>query len=818
MAKRSLDLALLLCCTSSMALAVRGWLVAAPAETAVGVSVAMASGLAALAIGRLKASLPILAGRLVLSGLEAPVQIVRDAGGVPTITGLHRTDIAQATGFLHAQERFFQMDLQRRTAAGELAVLFGARALDHDRGARVHRFRHRAEAIVAALTEAERSILDAYVRGVNQGLTALRSRPFEYWLLRARPAAWRAEDTILVIHAMFLGLQDGTGAVKRYRDDVHHRLGPALATFLFPDGSPSDCALDESLLEPDPTPATRPQGLDPADPRKTSLQETASPGSNCFAIAGALSHHGAAIVANDMHLALRLPTIWYRARLYSPVDESHPEQFVYDITGLTLPGVPMMVTGSNGRIAWGFSNACVDTGDVVVLEPSETNPERYTSPDGDQILDRTTEPLRSKGGRDDIVVVEESRWGPVIGTDGQDRKLAYRWIAHDLSAVNLRGLLALERAESTEAALAIAETIGMPHQNIVVGDTAGVIGWTITGRLPKRIGHDGRVPTSWADGTRGWSGSLLAHERPIVITPADHRIWTANTRVAGIESFATLGFGDYAHGARTGQIKAGLFAQWRFDEKALLAIQLDATARVLDRWQRLLRVALNDRIHRKGSTDLIARIEPWCNEAQPDAVGYRIVRTFRTELIGSIYAAFLGPLWPSATDAMPQIKRPLTHQIDEPAWRLVMEQPPHLVPPGFAGWDAVIEAAVEKTMDAVAASGGSETFTWGAVNRPGIRHPLSAAIPGLWRLLDPPNDPAAGDIYQPRVASPGFGAVSRCVVAPGHEEDGIFHMPGSQSGHPLSPYDRCRHEDWAAGRPSPFLPGPARWRLDLTPS
>ncbi|MBQ0818807.1 penicillin acylase family protein, partial [Microvirga sp. HBU67558] len=141
-----------------------------------------------------------------------------------------------------------------------------------------------------------------------------------------------------------------------------------------------------------------------------------------------------------------------------------------DITGVTLPGTPSVVAGSNGKIAWGFTNSYIDTGDVVILEPVAANPDLYRTPAGPRRLDHVEERLCPKGTACEILSIEESLWGPVIAADRQGRKLAYRWIAHDPVAVNLRGMLDLERAVTTGAALDIAHRLGIPHQNLVVGD------------------------------------------------------------------------------------------------------------------------------------------------------------------------------------------------------------------------------------------------------------------------------------------------------------------------------------------------------------
>src|SRR5215204_2274905 len=368
---------------------------------------------------QLRVSLPRLEGRVAAQALSAPVTVARDAQGVPTLTGRTRADLAWALGYLHSQERFFQMDGQRRIAAGELSELAGPIALSRDRTVRLHRFRHRAAAVLAAMTSDERSVLDAYVAGVNRGLGDLGALPFEYLLLRTKPEPWTAEDTVLTGFAMYLSLQEADGMTERRRAYAIEVLGQPLAKFLFPEGTSWDAPLDGSSL---PTPEMPPNGL-----RRAAAPvagdgeiEPTIPGSNGFAVGGAISSNGAAIVANDMHLGLRVPNIWYRARLVLEDGSGRP---TLDITGITLPGAPTIVAGSNGRIAWGFTNSYVDTSDVVVLEPVDGNPNLYRTPEGPKELSRVQERLCRTCRKSEALTIEESVWGPVIGTDQQGRKL-----------------------------------------------------------------------------------------------------------------------------------------------------------------------------------------------------------------------------------------------------------------------------------------------------------------------------------------------------------------------------------------------------------
>src|SRR5438105_1758695 len=325
--------------------------------------------LAALALGwlLLRASLPRLDGALAASGLTGAVRITRDSRGVPTIEATDRADLAYATGFVHAQDRYFQMDLSRRLAAGELAELFGGVALEQDRRARLFRFRTVAREVLAQAAPAERALREAYARGVNAGVADLAGRPWEYWVLGAPPLPWRPEDTILIEHAMWWDLQANGLRREILRQEINARLGGALCgarwkcglSFLYPAGTSWDAPVAPaqgavSAAEPAVPPA---EVLDvrtgsAAAAVSGSVPRAPAAGSNSWAVAGRLTATGAALVANDMHLGLRVPPLWYHARLRIASGAQ-----ALDLNGVTLPGAPLLVCESNGHIAWGFTNS-----------------------------------------------------------------------------------------------------------------------------------------------------------------------------------------------------------------------------------------------------------------------------------------------------------------------------------------------------------------------------------------------------------------------------------------------------------------------------
>jgi len=805
------------------------------AGVVVAVLIAAALAAACRVRGEIRASLPLLDGELALAGLGAPLTIERDARGVATIRAEDETDLVRATGFLHAQDRFFQMDLLRRSAAGELAALVGGAALELDRRLRVHRFRARAGAMLARASSSGRRSLEAYASGVNAGLSALGGKPFEYLLLRAEPEPWRPEDTTLVSLAMFLDLQDGNGSLESSLGLMHDLLPEALFDFLTPAGTEWDAPLDGSTIEPAPVPGPEVVDLRTMAPWSELARQPSEPsagvpaslpprGSNNWALAGSLSAHGGALLANDMHLGLAVPNIWYRLSSIR-TDSSGAE---LRVTGVTLPGTPGIVAGSNGHVAWGYTNSYADWSDLVVVEVDPASPDRYRTPDGWRRFETHRERLRVNScaaalacnGIVDAGAVEvrETIWGPVVDSDHLGRPRALRWVAHEADAVNL-DLLELAAARDLDAALAIATRAGIPGQNVAVADRSGRIGWTIMGRLPRRTGFDGRLPGSWADGSRRWDGWLDPGDYPRVVDPPEGRLWTANARVGGREYLERVGDGGFALGARASQIRDDLRALRRASEHDLLGVQLDDRAVFLERWHRFLLALLDERaVAGNESRTEFRRLlaETWTGRASIDSNAYRFVRAFRQFLAQEVFDTITLPCR-RADPAFEYFYR----QSEGPLWAIVTARPPNLLHPAYDGWEAWLLAVVDRTIDYYLKDGGTlAERTWGQRNTVRIAHPLSLAAPWIGRLLDldMPREPLPGDQHMPRVQGRSVGASERMVVSPGREQDGIFHMPGGQSGHPMSPFYRAGHRDWAEGRPSPFLPGETRYVLRLVPA
>ena len=755
----------------------------------------------------MRGSLPRLDGDAALPGLSAPATLSRDALGVLTVDASGRADAARALGWVHAQERYFEMDLLRRTAAGELSGLFGSIALDNDKRHRVHRLRARAQAQLRSLPANEQALLAAYADGANAGLAALGVRPWAYLPLRQRPQPWRAEDSLLVGYAMYFDLQGGDGADELALLRLRPHLPPALYALLRHDGTRWDAPMAGNVrgdaVLPDAAAVDLRRLPMPADaPRSGGIANDIMPGSNNFAVAGALTDDGRAILANDMHLGLRAPNIWFRARLRYP-DAAAPDALV-EATGFTLPGLPAVIAGSNGHVAWGYTNGYVDVADWQRILPCGKSQSPGCTPTRVH-----REHIAVAGGKPVPFEVEESDWGPILHRD-EDGALALRWIAHAPDALNLH-LGEMTRAGNVEQALAIAQQVRMPAQNLLLADRFGRVAWRLTGALPQRAAGCDPASLLQAPSCAPWP--VAGSGAPRLLDPPSGRLWSANNRTADGAALARVGDGGYALGARARQIRDGLFIAPRLDEQSLLAIQLDDRALFLQPWQALLRevAAQSGTPALRALSEAAAAPMP---RASADSVAYRVVRAWRLAVSERLASGLLAPAQAALGDAF---RMPALQQFEGVAWPLVTRRPPHLLPRRFASWDALFEDAAVQVRDELSQAGPLAARSWGERNTSAICHPLANALPLGRHWLCMPAQALPGDASMPRVQAPGFGASERMVVAPGHEERAIAHMPGGQSGHPLSPYWGAGHDDWAAGRASPFLPGKTRHRLRLQP-
>ena len=453
-----------------------------------------------------RASLPQLDGTLRVPGLAASVTVARDARGVPTIHAQTIDDLVFAQAFVTAADRLFQMDMLRRHAAGELAAVYGPALLPHDKLQRTLQIRAAADRAIAILPPQQLHLLEVYSRGVNAAIAQQSTHlPVEFHLLGYEPAPWTPRDSLLVALAMFQDLTD-TYPGKLARETMEQRLSPELIADLYPVGSWRDhppanpipdltiqgpaieqVPLDESQsrlhlpISPRPLPA-EPWALSPAPYPEPSF----TPGSNNWALSGAHTASGKPLLSNDMHLTHTLPGIWYETALQA--DEGNLQ-----VAGVTIPGLPLIVVGHNGHIAWGFTNLGADVQDVYIETlRGSGNTREFQAADGSwQPVVHLTEHIQVRHALNTTLDILATRHGgtvtPILTPllPGETRPLALRWTLYDPAILQLPSL-DIAQAHDWPSFLAAFAQFGGPAQNVVYADDAGHIGYHAAGRIPLR--------------------------------------------------------------------------------------------------------------------------------------------------------------------------------------------------------------------------------------------------------------------------------------------------------------------------------------------
>lgn len=739
----------------------------------------------AIVYGVLTLSLPTLDGKGRSDAVTQPVKVARDTLGQAVITAATRHDAAYGLGYAHGQDRFFQMDLLRRNAAGELSELFGKAALALDKKMRFHQLRKRSQTILKTLPQADKQLLKSYAQGVNEGLAQVGYPSFEYLLTGAEQQPWQSEDSLLVIFSMYLDLQTATFERDQALIQIQQQYGAKMVEFLT-QPSQYQAALDGSVLTP--YSQTIPQL--PTQPLAAIKSITANleVGSNNWAVTADLTNTQAAMLSDDMHLSMAVPVIWYRAQL----NYTHNNQ-AYQVTGVSLPGAPAIVVGSNNKIAWGFTNGYIDTADWVALTDSSKTWQ-------------VNEVITLDNGNDEIYPLTLSEYGPVKYINNQPYALS--WAAHQPYAVDMQ-LLQLEQAETVDDALNIASNVGIPVQNLMVVDSQGSAAWKHMGGIPART-----VPSELAINESEYSATWQQNEviRPFVKNPESGRLWTGNSRVVSAEDNARFGNGGYALGARAMQIRDRLFEKQQFNEGDFYQLQLDNQARFLTPWHSLLLEQLKQQPEHYA--DYINALDNWQQCACSTSVGYTLVKTYRDELINILFSSIEASL-NQQDGTLSYVKRDL-----EPAvWQLIKAQPASWVNPQFTNWEQQLQAAFEQTLAQLTAKFGNniQNWQWGKVNELAIEHPFAKQIPLLSKLLNMPTAPGFGDSYMPAVQKTSFGASQRFIAQPGHLESAILTVPGGQSGHPLSEFYRAGFDEYVEGKHTPLLPQTFMHQIEIVP-
>lgn len=789
-------------------------------------AVVLLAGLSAAVIGVggvywvVHASLPQVKGQVTLPGLERPVIVVRDDSGTPTVQAADSLDAWRVLGYLEAQDRFFQMDILRRLGGGDLAALLGKSALPVDLRRSRFGLRKLAEHVYLNASPQQKARLEAFSLGVNEGLQNLGAKPWPYWILGVNPKPWAPSDCILVLYALGFMLHSPW---KNQQLAVSHLRAlyprPVFRFLMAP-----DVHWAAPLVGSVPTPATIPGTAEidlHTETTKMSLP-LALPnygGAIAVAVAGEDAAHDQPLVSAAPTLALTNPPLWYRARLEYRSVTSPGKQVV--LTGVFVPGVPFMMAGNNGYIAWSLTGTGGERTDLVRVRIHRSGQLRYKTPSGSQVLTERRVLLKVRGEHPVRAVVSTTIWGPVIGWSRADQAVVAHWALVQPGGMNLK-FMSLARAHNVSDALVVAQRSGIPEENFVVADHAGNIGWTIAGRIPRRIsGCNYSIPESWSNGKCGWRGWLSTQSYPAVVNPKGGYLVVGENRVDTRAKGAVLGLFHFADGAVVhqivGKVNTQIIRGHPITAEQLFRIQLGEKAIFMQRWKTLALSVLRAsalKFHSKRRAFKL-QIEHWSGKATVNSVGYRLIRDFRINVAEAVFAPILGKF----RHHYPTGQLPFLEQMEGPLWALVSKRPMNWLNSRFPTWNALFLYAIDRAIAKLWVPGsGFSREPWGDGNQVTFSSPYGFAWGPLAPWLRGPRAKLPGGRFTPRVQMGKLGASYRLVVSPGDvSKGGILEVAGGQTDNPLSIWYRGGLQNWIAGTKVSLSPGKAQYRLRFNP-
>ncbi|HEY8612043.1 MAG TPA: penicillin acylase family protein [Roseomonas sp.] len=731
----------------------------------------------------LRAALPPVSGTLRLPGLRAEAVVHRDAWGVPHIRAQGEADAFFALGAVHAQDRLFQMELNRRRALGRSAEWLGAAAADGDALARRLGVEAASRRDYAAASPAARDMLGSYVAGVNAFLGSGAPRPVEYVLLGAEPEPWEPWHPIAVMRR--LGLLMGSVWFKLWRAAALPAIGAEGAAKLRYDDGGGDL-----LCIPPGVEAKRWNAdLAALGPAITALLEASGAdatggGSNNWAVGPSRSATGRPVLAGDPHRVFEIPNMY---------TQHHLACDAFDVIGLTVPGVPGFPHfAHNGRVAYCVTHAFMDIHDLY-LERFDASGANTQTSNGWQPVTRRTETVLVRGGDAREVEVVETVHGPVIAGDpASGTALALKSVQFAETDHSFDCLPRMLRAKGVEDLFQATRGWGVIDHNLVAADTEGHIGHLVRAKVPRRPRENGWLPVPGWTGAHEWQGWIAHEAMPVVIDPPGGTIVTANNRVVADAH------PDYlctdCHPPHRARRIASLLAEGPHGPDEAGAIHGDTLSPIAALLQD--RLAAMPEPTDVAQAALRARLLDWDGRMEAGseaATAYIALRRALTSILAERGGlAGLG-----------------THEWLSPApgvaprnqlwWTL-----PALLRAGDESllggwsWDQAISAALAETA-------GLPVQPWGEAHKPRFAHPLSAIFPDAAALLDPPSHPLGGDgdtvLAQGVICTAGpaamYGPLARYAFDVGNWEGSRWAVFHGTSGHPGSAHYADQNLPWS---------------------
>jgi penicillin amidase len=765
-------------------------------------------------------SSPKYHGTLALKGLQQTVTVRWDSFAIPKVFAASETDLFFAQGFLHAQERLWQMELSRRFLGGRTAEIFGDLPLPwQDLSIQ---FRHRTSAdldyfmrllgigsaaqnSLALLSEELRARLDAYCGGVNRYIEQCGKKlPWEFRLLRHRPEPWRAEDTLIISKGLALLLSTALYSRLNFFA-VANKLKdqPAKLQELFPAHPPGAPVIARALWD-----QAESVWRFSNDMLAVTDWHPAGAGSNSWAVAPTRSQTGAALLCNDPHLRMSLPSIWYLVHLKS--EEQSRDSNGYDVWGASIPGCPLVQIGRNRSIAWGITAAVCDDVEIYRERLHRVEPDRYLAGSEWRRFEITREEIRIRRSPPIERVVRQTRHGPVISdfspTSARGGEvLSVRWTAHE-PGEEMRSLYGVNRASSWQEFQDSLRHHGAPTLNFVYADQAGNIGYALAGKVPRRA----RVPTlqplaGWNEENE-WRGYIRFEELPRIFNPPEGWIATANNRITD-DAYADYLSHFFEPPFRFRRIGALLNSREKHTTADLAGIQLDD----LSLHAHELIAVLSTELTRIGAADpsladTVNVLLSWDGRCSATSVAATIFHVFHHRLLFNLLVPDLGEdLFPAYVEILNQCIAPTDRILADPNSPWFAERSrAELVRLSLREARGELAQALDEN---------AQTWHWGRIHRLSLNHSLSR-VPALKSLLtlgplSTPGDGMTINLGFYRHSNPyaqTVGASMRFIADLSAHQSAEFILPSGQSGHPWSNHYADQTRLWTEGR-----------RITLTP-
>ena len=764
--------------------------------------------------------LPQLDGSAALPGLQKEVTVERDHWGVPHIRADSVEDLAEAQGYIMAQDRLWQMDLLRRVARGQLSEILGKSTLAIDKDFRTMQFGRAAERDLGLMDREPRAIMEAYARGVNRFIEQHGNHlPLEFSLLKYKPQPWQAADSLTISAYMYRTLTN-TWERELDRAAVEARVGPERAKELFsPEAAmdhfvigdpnvPNDGSQrtrvqtdqdddDDDDMEPDAVLKARGADADPAA-RFTDLTSALAAnvrdslrdiqheirgglGSNDWVVSGAHTATGKPLLANDTHLELMLPPIWYEVHVTAPG---------WNVKGFTLPGAPLVIIGHNDHIAWGFTNNGADVQDLYIETFNPAAPDEYRVHGAwtkAQVYDET---IRVKGAPDEYLKVLVTRHGPVVRRDA-DKAYALRWTATEPGGLaNTYNWLG--KARNWEEFRNLMKRVWGPAQNAVYADVDGNIGYVMAAHVPIRKKGRGEIPVPGDTDDYEWTGYLPFDQLPQALNPDSGLIVTANARVIG-PNYKPYLTDRWEEPYRTARIYDLLLDKGGLRPEDMLKVQTDTYSYPHDFLADQLSAAAKTTPPKDDRTKkLIEGLKDWNGIADADSPEVSFLEETRLTAIALLLEPYLG-----------KDTRLYTWRSTAFLQKILTERPSKWLPAAYKTYDDFLSVAADRAVAHLAEISGKsrvDDWAWKQFDALDMVHPIGRT--GLLKeLLSITGKPQSGTAYSPRAATKHHGPAMRFVANLGNWDDSIMLIPGGQSGQPGSSHYTDQFPYWYDGRP-----------------